>query len=50
MREEKQRSMIDYIAVDEKLRKDVLDGKAERGMYEGSDLCVVLAKIEIKGR
>ena len=29
--------MIDYKAVDEKLVKDVLDGKAVRGMYEGSD-------------
>ena len=29
--------MIDYKAVDEKLVKDVLDSKAVRGMYEGSD-------------
>ena len=36
--------MIDYIAVDEKLRKDVLDAKAVRGMYEGSDHYVVLWK------
>ena len=28
-----QKSMIDYIAVDEKLRKDVLDTKAVRGCY-----------------
>ena len=27
--------MIDYIAVDEKLRKDVLDAKAMRVMFEG---------------
>ena len=29
--------MIDYIVVDEKLRKDVLNGKTIRGMYERSD-------------
>ena len=39
--------MIDYIAVDENLRKDVLDGKAVRGIYEELDHYVVFAK---KGR
>ena len=29
--------MIDYIALGEKLRKDVLDAKAVRWMYEESD-------------
>ena len=29
--------MINYIAVDEKLRKNVLDKKAVRGLFEGSD-------------
>ena len=39
--------MIDYIVMDEKLRKDVLDAKAMTGMFEGLDH-FVLAKI--KGR
>ena len=42
--------MIDNIAVDDELIKDVLDAKAVRGIYEGSDHYVVLAKIKIKGR
>ena len=33
--------MIDCIAVDENLRKDVLDAKAVRGTYERSDHYVV---------
>lgn len=37
-----QKSMIDYIAVDEKLRKDVLDAKVVRGMFEGSNHYAVL--------
>ena len=42
--------MSDYIAVDQKLRKDVLDVKAVRGMVDVLDYYVVLAKIKIKGR
>ena len=45
-----QNSIIDYIILDEKLRKDVLDVKAVRGLHEGSNYCVVLTKIKIKGR
>ena len=29
--------MTDYTAVDEKLRKNMLDSKADRGMFEGPD-------------
>ena len=43
-----QKNMIGCIAVDEKLRKDVLDAEAVRGMHDGSDHYVVLAKIKIK--
>ena len=43
-----EKSMIDYITVDEKLRKDVLDAKAVKGMLEGSDHYVVIAKIKIE--
>ena len=45
-----QKSMIGYIALEEKLKKDVLDSKAVRGMFEGSDHYVVLVKIKMKGR
>ena len=38
----KQKSMIDYISVDEKLRKDVSDAKTVRGVYERLDHYVVL--------
>ena len=36
--------MIDYIAVEEKLRKNVLNIKPVRGMFEGSDHYVALVK------
>ena len=39
-----QKSMIGYIALEEKLKKDVLDSKAMRGMFEGSDHYVVLVR------
>ena len=42
--------MIEYIAVDEKLRNGLFDAKAVRGIFEGSDHNIVLAKIKIKGR
>ena len=41
--------MIDCIEMDETLRMVVLEVKAVRGMYKGSDHYVVLAKIKIKG-
>lgn len=41
--------MIDHIAGDEGLRKDVLDVKVVRGMmFEGFDHYAVLAKIKNK--
>ena len=44
--------MIDYnyIVVNEKLKRNVLNVKAVRDMFEGSDHYVMLAKIKIKGR
>ena len=45
-----QRSIVDYKAVDEKLRKGVLNAKAVRGKCEGTDHYVVLTKIKIKGK
>ena len=44
------KSIINYEAVDEKLRKDVLNAKAVKGMYEWLDHYVVLVKIKIKYR
>ena len=45
-----QMSVIDYIAVDEFLRKDVLDAKVVRGMCVGSDHYAVLAKFKIRSK
>ena len=42
--------MIDYIAVDKNLRKDVLDAKTVRRMYEVFYHYVISAKIKIKGK
>ena len=38
------------MAVDEKLRKDVLDTKTVRGIFEESDYYVVFAMIKLKGK
>ncbi len=47
----KQKSMIDDIAVDERIKNDVLDARVVRGMFDGSDHYVVLLryKSEIGG-
>ena len=45
-----QKSVIDYIAVDERLKKDVLDARVVRGMFDGSDHYAVVAKIRVRGR
>ncbi len=47
-REEK--SLIDYIAVDERLRKDVMDAKVVRGSLEGSDHYAVVVKIMLRDK
>ena len=44
----KQRNIYYYIAVNEKLRKDVLDAKGVKGIFKRSNHYVVLAKIKIK--
>ncbi len=44
------RSLIDYIAVDEILRKDVLDAKVVRGALEGSDHYAVVIKIMLRDK
>ena len=45
-----QMSLSDYIAVKENLRKDVLNTKAVKGMFEGSDRNVVLGLIKENSR
>ena len=44
-----QKSMINYIAVDERLKKDVLDARRVRGMFDGSEHYAVLVKIQEVG-
>ncbi len=39
-----QKSLIDYIAVDERLKRDVHNAKVVRGVLEGSDHYTVVAK------
>ncbi len=43
-----ERSLIDYIAVDERLRKDVLDSKVVGGALDGSDHYAVVVKIMLR--
>ncbi len=47
---ERSKSLIDYIAVDERINKDVLDPRVMRGLFDGSDHYAVVAKIEIRSR
>ncbi len=42
-----QKSMIDYIAVDERIKKEVVDKRVVKGMFDRSDHYVVVAKIQI---
>ncbi len=43
-----QKGLIDYVAVDERLRKDVCDAKVVRGMFDGSAHLAVLTKLRLK--
>ncbi len=42
------RSLIDYIAVDNRLRREVEDAKVVRGMFSGSDHFAVVAKVRMR--
>jgi len=44
-----QENLIDYIAVNGRLRKDALDDMMVRGMCEGTDHYAGLAKIRVRG-
>ncbi len=43
-----ERSMIDYIAVDNKLRKEVEDAKVVRGLFSDSDHFAVVVKVRMR--
>ncbi len=47
---EEEKSLIDYIAVDERLRKDVQDTKVVRGALEGSDHYAIVVKIMLRDK
>ena len=42
--QDEQKELINYMAVDKRLKADVMDGKVVRGMFEESDYYVVLMK------
>ncbi len=45
------RSLIDYVAVDNRLRREVeLDAKVVRGMFSGSDHFAVVVKVRMRER
>ncbi len=44
------RSLIDYIAVDNRLRREVEDAKVVRGLFSGSDHFAVVAKVRKRSR
>ncbi|XP_050706878.1 uncharacterized protein LOC126992348 isoform X2 [Eriocheir sinensis] len=46
--ENEQKGLIDYVAVDERLRKEICDAKVVIGMFDGSDHLAVLAKLKLK--
>ncbi|MEL7177812.1 MAG: reverse transcriptase domain-containing protein [Pseudomonadota bacterium] len=46
--EVEQKGLIDYVAVDERIRRDVMDAKVVRGMFQDSDHYAVMARIRLK--
>ncbi len=45
-----ERSLIDYIAVDNRLRREVEDDKVVRGLFSGSGHFAVVAKVRMRER
>ncbi len=45
-----ERSMIDYIAVDNRLKREVEDAKVVRGLFSGWDYFAVVAKVRMRER
>ncbi len=49
-RNEGERSMMDYIAVDNRLKREVEDAKVVRGLFSDSDHFAVVAKVRMRQR
>ncbi len=45
-----ERSLMDYTAVDNRLRREVEDAKVVRGLFTGSDHFAVVAKLRMRER
>ncbi len=45
-----ERSLIGYIAVDNRRRREVEDAKVVRGLFSGSDHFAVVAKVRMRNR
>ncbi len=45
-----ERSLIDYIAMDNRLRREVEDTKVVRGLFSDSDHFAVVAKVRMRER
>ncbi len=45
-----ERSLIDYIAVDNRLRREVEDTKVVRGLFSDSDHFAVVVKVRMRER
>ncbi len=45
-----ERSLIDYIAVDNRLRREVEDNKVVRGLFSDVDYFAVVAKVRVRER
>ncbi len=43
-----ERSLNDYIAVDNRLKREVEDAKVVRGLFSGSDHFAVVAKVRMR--
>ena len=42
------KSLIDYVAVDERLKSEVRDARVVRGMFQDSDHMAVLVRLEVR--
>ena len=43
-----QKGLIDYVAVDERLKSEVRDARVVRGMFQDSDHMAVLVRLEVR--
>ena len=47
-RNREQKSLIDYVVLDESMRRWVEDARVMKGLFEGSDHCVVVVKMRVR--